>query len=175
MIYVFITIVIMVVAAVLWSIVCFHYVLQHQRRLNALWQQMENLFLQRDEQIGEMQNLWLSANVQPPANIKRLQDLLAQDVASDGYDVRKRAELRQAIEIESQNLLTAARSTPGVAQQPDLPFIEQFLRDNGVILTKAAKDYNRTVQVYNALLQRQPNRFIAQKLGLVAAPYYVAN
>ena len=173
MVFIYVTFIVMFFAVLLWAIVCFHYVLQQQRRLNSLWQYINALLVQRNEWMGELQALWGGAPAQEIA-VHALQESLAEDTARNWQDVPARAAARKQIEALAFQLLTAARQDAAVAQNPLLGQIEQALRDNAVALEKGGKDYNRAVQIYNSLLQQNPNRFIAGKLGFEAAPYYAS-
>lgn len=170
MIYVYVTLITVFFAVLLWAFVSFHYVLTQQRRLNGLWGQLSGLLAQRDTWLGELPGLWET----PGQEAQALQDLLERDMAMHWQDVPARAALRKDIEAQVYRVLALARKDARTAQDPKLAQVEQALRDNGAILAKCAKDYNRSVQVYNNLLTVNPNRFMARKVGLEPAPQYVA-
>lgn len=174
MYYLYVMCVLALVATALWAIVCFHYVLQQNRKLNALWGQINQLLSERNRMLGDLQNMWVSPDApQPDAYLAQLQDLLAQDAATHWQDVEKRHALRQQIDAEAQHVLLQAKSLPQFAQhQQALLNIEQHLADNAAQLVREVDLYNRTVRVHNNLLQVNPNRFIAQRLKFQPAPVY---
>lgn len=173
MYYLYVTLILALVATALWAIVCFHYVLQQQRSLNALWGRASLLFMERNKMLGELQNLWVSPNApKPDAHFEHLQELLAQDVAAPWLEVEQRNALRLQIDAEAQHVLSHAKALPQLAQNPALPMIEERLAENAVLVLREIDLYNRAARLYNNLLQVNPNRLIAQWLGFLPAPIY---
>lgn len=173
MFYVYAVIVLLLVAAALWVILCFNNVIQQQRRLNLQWERVARFLYDRDAVLGDFQNLWVSPEAPAPdARLAKLQELLAADAALDWAEVEARAALRQQIEAEVMQLMAAAQENPTLSQGNGLAKVQLALRENGIQLAREAELYNRQVRVYNALLQINPNRIIAQKTGHSAAPFY---
>lgn len=171
MIYFFIVLILMLVAFVLWAIVCFHYVLQNQRRLNAQWQRVDVLLAHRNNLMGALQGLWAAPGAPTPdADIQHMQDLLARDTELHWQAVEERAELRKQIESRLPQVLAQAQQLSRQTEDGGIQSIEQALRENTDLLRQEVERYNRTVQVYNTLLQDNPNRAIARKLDMRQAP-----
>lgn len=173
MIYLYITLVVMFFAVILWGIMCCHYVLQRQRHLNAQWEYFSNLLHQRNALMGEAQNLWVAPGMPAPdTTVQHLQDLLAEDTAMDWQNVQGRAALRPRIESMAQQMLAAAHQHERIAKNPVLSEIEQMLNNNAALMEKSIKNYNRSVQIYNAMLHQFPHDMLARKIGLEPAPVY---
>lgn len=172
MYYLYIVIVLALVATALWAIVCFHYVLQQQRRLNALWVSIAQLLQERDELYGDLQNLWVAPNApKPDEHIHKLQELLAQEASLHWQEVQKRAAVRVAMDAEVQHIITHAQTIPAL-EGDALDNLCLSIDDNSTRLKNSVTAYNRATQIYNNLLQANPNRFLAQKFGLGEAPVY---
>jgi hypothetical protein len=173
MYYVYVVIVLALVAIALWAMVSFHYVLQQQRKLNAFWGVISQMLLARNEILGDLQNLWVSPAAQLPKNhLAQLQALLAQDTTVAWQDVEQRSMLRKQIDAEGTQLIAQAKTQPHVAQNQRLQAIEQRLVENASMILRDADMYNRTARLYNSLLQVNPNRFIAGRLKLSPATLF---
>lgn len=176
MIYLYITLVVMFFAVMLWGIMCCHYVLQRQRHLNAQWEYFSNLLYQRNALMGELQNLWVAPGMPAPdTTVQHLQDLLAEDITMDWENVQGRAALRPRIESLAQQVLAAAYQHEILGRNPVLGEISQMLNDNGALVDKSALNYNRSVQIYNAMLEQFPHDVLARRVGMVKAPLYRVN
>lgn len=173
MVFLYITVVLMLVSIALWAIMCCHYLLQRQRYLNVQWADVNALLEQRNSLLGEVQNLWVAPGLPAPSDtMQHLQDLLAQDTEMNWQDVKARAALRQRIESLGQQVLSASHQQPDIARNPALNQTEQMLRDNAMFLDKSIKNYNRSVQIYNEMLQQFPQDMLSRKMGLERAPSY---
>lgn len=173
MLFIYVTLILLFFAVALWGMVGFHYVLQSQRKLNLLWERIGAVLLHRNELMGDLPRLWSSPDA-PSASLhlEALQDLLAQDASAHWQDVQQRVALRTEIEQQAQMVLTEAQQHPAIANQQYLQQLQAALQENGQVLVREVSEYNKTVQIYNMLLQRNPNRFFARKLGLEKAPQY---
>lgn len=178
MYYLYITLVLMLVASALWVILCFHYVLQQQRQLNAIWHRLHRLMLDHNTLAEQLLGLWVAPEAGQadgrPAELAVLQQCLAQDKEADWQNVQERAALHQRIEQAVQQLVAAGQQNPQLAKSAAFTNITGKLEDSRFRLGKVVEQYNRSARVYNALLQQNPNRYVANKFGLVPVPYYMA-
>lgn len=178
MYYLYITLVLMLVASALWVILCFHYVLQQQRQLNAIWQRLHRLMLDHNALAEQLLDLWFASEAGQaearPSELAVLQQCLAQDEETNWQNVQERAALHQRIEQAVQQLVAAGRQNPQLAQSAAFSNVTSKLEDSRFRLGKVVEQYNRSARVYNALLQQNPNRYVANKFGLVPVPYYMA-
>lgn len=176
MYYLYITLVLMLVASALWVILCFHYVLQQQRQLNAVWQRLHRLMLDHNALAEELLRVWAGSEAGPaggrPAELEVLQQCLAQDKEADWQNVKERAALHQRLEQAVQQLVAAGRQNPQLTKSATFTNLAGKLEDSWFRLGKVVEQYNRSARVYNALLQQNPNRYVANKFGLVSVPFY---
>lgn len=174
MIYVYIVLVFAFFAVILWGIMCGHHLLQRQRYLNMQWGVVGEALAERNGLLGELQGLWALpgvAAVPEPAR-QALQELLVQDATVDWADVPARARLHGEMERVAQQLLADAQQQPAIAQNVNTGRIMQLLRDNAAVLEKNISNYNKSVRIYNAMLEQSPYHLIARKIGLEKAPLY---
>lgn len=177
MYYLYVTLVLMLVASALWVILCFHYVLQQQRQLNAIWQRIRRLMLDYAEIAEDLLRLWPMRGGEQtplPAELDELRQYLALEKEADWQNVPECAALHQRIEQATQRLIAAAQQNPRLAQDPTFSGIVSAIEDSRFRLGKTVEQYNRSAHIYNALLQQNPNRYVANKFGLVPVPLYAA-
>lgn len=179
MYYLYVTLILMLVACALWVILCFHYVLQQQRQLNAIWLRLHRLMLDHNAIVDELLHVWSSAPgidqaMARPAELAELQQYLTQDSEADWQNVQERAALHQRIDRAAQQLVAITQQIPHVAGTPAFSGVVSKLGDSRFRLGKAVEQYNRSARIYNALLLQNPNRYVANKIGMVPVPLYAA-
>jgi hypothetical protein len=168
--------VLLLVALILWVLLCFSAALQMQRQLNVLWERAAQLFAERDVLLGQVRGLWqIPGAPEPDVHSQRLQEMQGQDAETHWQEVEQRAWLRQQIDIEAQHVIAAAQQSPALAQQPGFGELLQMLTNNAAALGKAVLAYNQMVRNYNAALRSQPTRFLASRMGLAPAPLFAVS
>lgn len=173
MYYIYVTMVLALVAVILWMMMCFSYAMQQQRKLNQIWEWVSQLLQERYLLLYELVGLWSRPEAPPPdAGLQLLQQLLEQEEALNWQDVARRAHYLQQINAVLPQVVQMAQAVPVLAQGEALDAIVQQLEANNAQLVRTAEGYNRAVRVYNAMLLKNPTRMMAAWFGYKKVPLF---
>ena len=164
-------IVLLLSGGVLWSLLSFHSVRQQQNMLTQVWQWVNETLISRNEILSNLQDIAKASGVVAGSEVDPLRDLIAQDTSLDSEAVTDRTAIQNAIRQQAHHLVVRLEQVPTIAGHPDYQAAKQALIATEQVLVKAVQQYNRSVQLYNALLLKQPNAWLAEKWHYVPAPY----
>lgn len=171
MTFLLITIALMLVAAVLWVMVCFSYIPRQHQHMATLWERVD-YFLEARHEIYRQ----LIAFCQKPelAALKEKLDGLHATMEEDQHlswdDIVGRSAVQQRMRAIAQEIFEQAMAVPNL---PDAPLLQEMAVDLTHADAKLAEEvghYNKAVAKYNRLLRTPPNDRLASRFDFIEAP-----